>query len=139
MMLLVYNNLGQNTTVLSLFGAIEAYGKGAIVGEDGELEHGAVWHEAARAVTIEKKPLPKRPGFIGVLCAGTSDLPVAEEAAVTAEVMGNVVERISDVGVVRDLMVHDIDLACAIAGGSPLRKTIASTGHSTMTGARKSS
>ncbi len=56
-------------------------------------------HEAARCVTIEKAPLPKRPGFIGVLCAGTSDLPVAEEAAITAEIMGNRVERIFDVGV----------------------------------------
>ena len=59
----------------------------------------AVWHEAARAVTIEKQPLPKRPGFIAVLCAGTTDLPVADEAAITAEVMGNRVERITDVGV----------------------------------------
>jgi NCAIR mutase (PurE)-related protein len=59
----------------------------------------AVWHETARAVTIEKKPLPKRPGFIGVFCAGTSDLPVADEAAVTAEIMGNCVERLSDIGV----------------------------------------
>ena len=59
----------------------------------------AVHHESARCVTIEKKPLPKRPGFIAVICAGTSDLPVAEEAAVTAEIMGNRVERIADVGV----------------------------------------
>ena len=59
----------------------------------------AVHHELARCVTIEKKPLPKRAGFIAVVCAGTSDLPVAEEAAVTAEVMGNRVERIHDVGV----------------------------------------
>ena len=59
----------------------------------------AVFHEAARCVTLEKEPLPKRPGVIAVLCAGTSDLPVAEEAAVTAEVMGNRVERIDDVGV----------------------------------------
>src|SRR5262245_8071430 len=59
----------------------------------------AVYHEVARCVTIEKKPAIKRPGFIAVLCAGTSDLPVAEEAAVTAEVMGNRVERICDVGV----------------------------------------
>ena len=44
-------------------------------------------------MTIEKKPLPKRPGTIAVVCAGTSDLPVAEEAAVTAEIMGNRVER----------------------------------------------
>lgn len=59
----------------------------------------AVHHESARCVTIETKPLPKRPGTIAVLCAGTSDLPVADEAALTAEFMGNNVRRISDVGV----------------------------------------
>ena len=59
----------------------------------------AVHHELARCVTIEKKPLAKRPGIIAVICAGTSDLPVAEEAAVTAEIMGNQVERIQDAGV----------------------------------------
>jgi hypothetical protein len=59
----------------------------------------AVHHPLARCVTIENKPLPKRPGFIAVICAGTSDLPVAEEAAVTAEIMGNRVERIHDIGV----------------------------------------
>lgn len=59
----------------------------------------AIHHETARCLTIEKKPLIKRPGIIAVLCAGTSDLPVAEEAAVTAEIMGNRVERLSDVGV----------------------------------------
>jgi NCAIR mutase (PurE)-related protein len=56
-------------------------------------------HEMARCVVIEKEPLPKRPGVIAVVCAGTSDLPVAEEAAVTAEVMGNNVARVHDVGV----------------------------------------
>jgi pyridinium-3,5-biscarboxylic acid mononucleotide synthase len=59
----------------------------------------AVHHELARCVTIDNKPLPKRQGTIAVICAGTSDLPVAEEAAVTAEIMGNRVERINDVGV----------------------------------------
>lgn len=59
----------------------------------------AVHHQTARCVTIEKSPLPRRPGTIAVLCAGTSDLPVAEEAAVTADIMGNRVERIYDVGV----------------------------------------
>lgn len=59
----------------------------------------AVYHEMARCVTIERKPLPKRAGAIAVACAGTSDLPVAEEAAVTAEIMGNNVERVCDVGV----------------------------------------
>ena len=50
-------------------------------------------------MTLERKPLPKRPGTIAVICAGTSDLPVAEEAAVTAEFMGNRVERVEDAGV----------------------------------------
>ena len=59
----------------------------------------AVHHTVARCLTLEKAPLPKRPGLIVVLCAGTSDLPVAEEAAVTADFMGNRVERLFDVGV----------------------------------------
>ena len=59
----------------------------------------AVYHELARCVTIDRKPAPKRLGTIAVVCAGTSDLPVAEEATVTADVMGNRVERITDVGV----------------------------------------
>jgi hypothetical protein len=59
----------------------------------------ARYHTRARCVVIEQRPLPKRPGCIAVVCAGTSDLPVAEEAALTAEVMGNRVERLYDVGV----------------------------------------
>ncbi len=58
-----------------------------------------VYHETARCLTLERQPLPKRPGVIAVLCAGTSDLPVAEEAAITADIMGNRVERLFDVGV----------------------------------------
>ena len=59
----------------------------------------AVHHEAARCVVIEKKKTKPRAGTIAILSAGTSDLPVAEEAAVTAEAMGNRVLRIHDVGV----------------------------------------
>lgn len=59
----------------------------------------AMYQKVARCVTLERSPLPKRPGTIAVLCAGTSDLPVAEEAAVTADFMGNRVERLFDVGV----------------------------------------
>jgi NCAIR mutase (PurE)-related protein len=59
----------------------------------------AVHHELARCVTVVKKPKPPRPGTIAVVCAGTTDLPVAEEAAITAETMENNVTRISDVGV----------------------------------------
>lgn len=59
----------------------------------------AALHEMARCITVIRKERPKRTGTIAVVCAGTSDLPVAEEAAITAEVMGNSVVRISDVGV----------------------------------------
>jgi hypothetical protein len=56
--------------------------------------------ERARMVVLEREPLPKDDErFILVMTAGTGDIPVAEEAAVTAEVMGNRVERVFDVGV----------------------------------------
>ena len=59
----------------------------------------ATYHESARCITVEAKRLAKREGSIAVLCAGTSDLPVADEAAVTADFMGNEVLRVNDVGV----------------------------------------
>lgn len=55
-------------------------------------------HEAARCVTVERVAVPKQEG-VAVLCAGTADLPVAEEAAITAELAGNAVRRMYDVGV----------------------------------------
>jgi hypothetical protein len=63
-------------------------------------EPAAVWHEAARMVQVEGRPRrgKGRPGIV-VISAGTSDIPVAEEAAVTAEAMGNRVRRIYDVGI----------------------------------------
>ena len=58
-----------------------------------------VYHAAARAVTLDVAPLPKPCGQVAVVCAGTSDLPVAEEAAFTAQRMGARVVRVHDVGV----------------------------------------
>jgi NCAIR mutase (PurE)-related protein len=57
------------------------------------------YNALGRAMLYEPQPLPKRPGTILVITAGTADLPVAEEAAATAEIMGNTVERLFDVGV----------------------------------------
>ena len=59
----------------------------------------AEYNEIAKTITIdyEKKRVSKT--FIAILTAGTSDMPVAEEAAVTAEIFGNRVERFFDVGV----------------------------------------
>ena len=63
------------------------------------VEPAAVYHEAARAITLEQAPVKPGTGTVAVVCAGTSDLPVAEEAAVTLRLMGNTVELIADVGV----------------------------------------
>lgn len=59
----------------------------------------AVYHETARCLTLEVATRPPAAGHVAVVCAGTSDLPVAEEAALTAEWMGARVEVIRDVGV----------------------------------------
>lgn len=57
--------------------------------------------ETARLIALirEKKPRRDRAGIIAVVTAGTADIPVAEEAAVAAEILGNEVDRIYDVGV----------------------------------------
>jgi len=59
----------------------------------------ARYHPLAGAITIKKTEPAVPESYIAVVTAGTSDLPVAEEAAVTAEFFGNRVERIVDVGV----------------------------------------
>ncbi|NYE58091.1 nickel pincer cofactor biosynthesis protein LarB [Carboxydothermus ferrireducens] len=58
----------------------------------------AVYYELARAIVVWRGEQEKR-GHILVISAGTSDIPVAEEAVITAEVMGNRVERLYDTGV----------------------------------------
>jgi pyridinium-3,5-biscarboxylic acid mononucleotide synthase len=59
----------------------------------------AVHHPQARAITLRQSIHHKPKGHIAVVCAGTSDLPIAEEAAVTAELFGTEVSRLYDVGV----------------------------------------
>ncbi|MBV9128267.1 MAG: nickel pincer cofactor biosynthesis protein LarB [Verrucomicrobia bacterium] len=59
----------------------------------------AIWHERARCITVERAPRPRVGGRIGVVCAGTSDLAVAEEVAVTLDVFGHAVGKFYDVGV----------------------------------------
>lgn len=64
-----------------------------------EITDDAVYYELARIVVIKRRELQVSDKIVAVVTAGTSDIPVAEEAAITAEVMGNRVERIYDVGV----------------------------------------
>jgi len=62
------------------------------------VDRRAVWHEAARCVTVGGRP-PSGKGFVLVVSAGTSDMPVAEEARVTAEMLGARVRTLYDAGV----------------------------------------
>lgn len=82
---------GQNTVLITRMSkeAVRA------VGERYELEY----HEDARVGILGRRPEPDGIGRIVVATGGTSDIPVAEEAALTAEVLGNEVLRLYDVGV----------------------------------------
>jgi len=62
----------------------------------------AVYHKRARIITVDRRHKSEcriKPGLIVVITGGTSDIPVAEEARITAEMMGNRVETLYDVGV----------------------------------------
>ncbi len=111
--------------VLAIGRVILAQDRVLLVSRASEEQHRALatefpaarWHERARCITVEIEPLPKIGGVVGVLCAGTSDLPVADEAAATLEIFGNRVARITDVGVAglhRLLAVRDQLEACAV-------------------------
>ena len=60
---------------------------------------GLTYSELGRTITLKQKPPVMGRGKIAVVTAGTSDIPVAEEAFVTADILGNETERIYDVGV----------------------------------------
>jgi len=60
---------------------------------------GVSFHEQARTITFRAADAPAGRGTVLIAAAGTADLPVAEEAAVSAEIMGNQVDRLYDVGV----------------------------------------
>lgn len=57
------------------------------------------YNELGRTITIRQKAVTPTSSYIAIVTAGTSDIPVAEEAAVTAEIFGNRIERVYDVGV----------------------------------------
>jgi pyridinium-3,5-biscarboxylic acid mononucleotide synthase len=64
-----------------------------------EICSGAEYNELAKTITVKKKDVATTDTYIAIVTAGTSDMPVAEEAAVTAELFGNRVVKINDVGV----------------------------------------
>jgi pyridinium-3,5-biscarboxylic acid mononucleotide synthase len=65
-----------------------------------DLSPDLVFDPLSRTITLRRAPRPAPPKtYIAVVTAGTSDIPVAEEAAITAELFGNTVRRVFDVGV----------------------------------------
>ncbi len=80
-----------------------------------QLEAAFVYHELPRIGIVGDLPQPDGNGRVVIAAAGTSDLSVAEEAALTAEVLGNEVVRLYDVGVagIHRLLAHADDIAAA--------------------------
>ena len=68
----------------------------------------AVYHKEAKMITVNREKRAKLKVGIVVACGGTSDVPVAEEAAITAELMGNSVEKAYDVGIAGIHRIIDI-------------------------------
>jgi NCAIR mutase (PurE)-related protein len=83
---------------------------------------GGTWDESARVFVVEPAPLPRN-GYVLVITAGTTDIPVAEEAAITATLQGCNVDRIFDVGVAGvhrllayQSMIEAADVIVVVAG-----------------------
>ena len=117
---------GQGKTpdqISSITGALQARSQNLLVTRIDALVAGRLKEEhpeaeyfpASRCLRVWRDRTVHGKGKIAVLCAGTSDMPVAEEAQVTAEVMGNEVDAIHDIGVagIHRLLHHRERLAAA--------------------------
>jgi hypothetical protein len=102
--------LGEGKTpaqVAGIFARLAKHGGNILATRASEKQFAAVkkkvrgveYRELSRAVVLQRDPTKYGKGIIAVVSAGTSDIPVAEEAVVTAEIMGNEVEHFYDVGV----------------------------------------
>jgi NCAIR mutase (PurE)-related protein len=102
--------LGEGKTpaqVAGIFARLAKHGGNILATRANEKQFAAVkkkvraakYRDAARAIVLQRDPTKYGKGIIAVVSAGTSDIPVAEEAVVTAELMGNEVQHFYDVGV----------------------------------------
>ena len=95
------------TQVAAIFAKLAKHGANVLTTRADEKQFAAVkkkvrgveYRALARAIVLERDPRKYGKGIITVVSAGTSDISVAEEAVVTAEVMGNEVQHLYDVGV----------------------------------------
>jgi len=93
--------------VAGIFARLAKHGRNVLATRADEKQFAAVkkkiraaeYRELARAIVLQRDPAKYGKGLIAVVSAGTSDIPVAEEALVTAELMGNDVQHFYDVGV----------------------------------------
>ncbi|MEG1603999.1 MAG: nickel pincer cofactor biosynthesis protein LarB, partial [Cloacibacillus sp.] len=100
---------GQKTVLITRMSEEAA----AVVGRSSPLRY----YEVGRIGVAGEMPIPDGRGKIVVATGGTSDIPVAEEAALTAEALGNEVTRLYDVGVagIHRLLAHNDDIMSASA------------------------
>lgn len=111
--------LGENKTpaqVAQIFSRLSRHGGNVLATRASKEQYVAVkkkvrkaeYRELARAIVLRRDHTKHGKGVIAVVSAGTSDIPVAEEAVVTAEIMGNDVEHLFDVGVagIHRLLAH---------------------------------
>lgn len=107
---------GQGRVLVTRLAPEAAEGLRALLAEsDPEAAEAFAYHELPRIGLVGGLPEPDGNGPVVIAAAGTSDLPVAEEAALTAEVLGNAVARLYDVGVagIHRLLAHADDIASA--------------------------
>jgi len=103
----VYGGGKTEAQVAAIVERIAAQGQNVLVTRTTPEVHAAVsrthpealYHAAPRCLTLSSRPAPALAGRVAVVSAGTSDLPVAEEAILTAEFHGASVDRVHDVGV----------------------------------------
>jgi len=103
----VYGGGKTDEQVVAIVERIQARGQNVLVTRTRREVHesllargvAAVFHAGASCLTVVKTPPEPLPGRVALVCAGTSDVPVAEEAALTAEFHGAAVDRVYDVGV----------------------------------------
>ncbi|MEG0323034.1 MAG: nickel pincer cofactor biosynthesis protein LarB [Raoultibacter sp.] len=110
---------GQERILITRLDAEKAHAVQTLLAPNAEL----TYSETARIGIVGETPDPDGNGTIVIAAAGTSDLPVAEEAAMTAEFLGNTVTRLYDVGVagIHRLLAHadtiaDANVIIAVAG-----------------------
>ena len=90
---IVQHMMKNNSNIMATRACAEVFDKVKKIAPD------AIYHPEARMIVVKQKDILVSKKVIAVITAGTADIPVAEEAAVTAETIGNLVDRIYDVGV----------------------------------------